>query len=67
MKPIPTLEELPTKCIEDGSEEVWWWNSHDDCWMLGIAMFMDFDEQSTYEKYTHWLPSSELPIPGETC
>lgn len=64
MKPIATKDNLPAKCIKDGSEEVWWWNAEDCSWTIGIAMLMDFGEPSTFEKYTHWLPTGQLPEPN---
>lgn len=65
MKPIATKDKLPTTCIEDGSEEVWWWNSEDYSWTIGIAMMMDFEDSNTFEKWTHWLPADQLPEPNE--
>lgn len=66
MTPIKTSEQLPEQCIQDGSEQVWWWDSYDDCWRLGIALFMDFDNPTVLGRYTHWLPEEAITIPEES-
>ena len=63
-KPIPTSVQLPpSSVIDTGDEEVWWWDSWNDAWMIGMPILMDLDEPKTLERWTHWLPADALPIP----
>jgi hypothetical protein len=65
MVPIKTVDSLPPDSVmATGKEQVWWWNSYDDAWQLGVPMLMDFDDNpNLYEQYTHWLPESAIPTP----
>lgn len=66
MEPIETKYELPPESVmNNGDENVWWWDSYDDCWRLGTAMLMDFEgDPNLFDRYTHWLPEEQLPIPN---
>lgn len=62
VKPIPARKQLPT-CVNNGEKDVWWFNSFEDAWYLGIPLLMDFTQDSTFDKWTHWLPETAIPFP----
>lgn len=64
VKPIPTRERLPnSQVMDEGTEEVWWWNMHESAWFIGGPMLMDFEDDDTFDKYTHWLPKEAIVEP----
>ena len=60
--PIPTAQQLPL-CVGDGHDEVWWFNSDDDSWQLGVPLLMDLEDEATIAKWSHWLPKEAIPLP----
>lgn len=59
-----TLDKLPD-CVDDGIEEVWWFNQETSSWSLGIAMLMDFEDHNLFYKYTYWLPKNAIHLPED--
>ncbi len=65
MKIYKTSEQLPEECVNTGEYEVWWFNTYEDAWYLGIPMMMDLDDPETGQKWTHWTYESSIPHPGD--
>ena len=60
MKIYKTSEILPEKCIETGEQEVWWWDSLELVWAIGV-MYSEVDT----DRYTHWTEESNIPFPED--
>lgn len=63
-KPTRTLDMLPEQCIATGDIEVWWYDQYNSSWVLGTAIFMDFNgNPNLYYQYTYWLPTEAISLP----